>query len=269
MALVLASCTLPYAGSDAVPSSLSKYADAAAFLLPGFESYAFYTLPSEDGPLQEGAETNDRPVRFARCGSDFEAPHGAGIGPYRGVEVFDWGPFGIGDETPAGEACTIAEVPAWHQRSAEDPKTGKAVETWVAHVDDRFAVSSHHRELLAQALRRSGKLDQLLLPFASMPALPAQAESVFYLLPRPTDHTYWGRPVPIERMRIALSPDGRWRMWHRQPLPEQFTSFGADPHAQAVTTSENGWQITTIAWQIDWRAQWLLFEMFSGIAIFI
>ena len=261
--LVLVSCALTPSGEHSVPDSLRRYEEVASFLLPGYQSMMFYTLALDRGPATGG------PLLFARCGSDFQAPHGVGYGPYRGVEVLDLGPAGIVDETQAGEPSTIGGVPVWHLRPADGTRSGPAADTWIAHVDRRFLVMSHHRDLLESALRRSGRLDQLLLPFADLPALPADSESVVYLLPRPADRTYWGRPVPIERMRVSLCPAQRLRLWHRQPLPEQFTSCSQFAQLPPVTTTVEGWQVTMIELQVDAGMRCLLLDILSGVAIFI
>ncbi len=265
MVLLLTSCALSPSGGHSVPSSLRRYDEVAAFLLPGYQSLAFYTLP-----LDGDSETPGQVALCGRCGSDFQAPRGVGYGPYLGVEVLDFGPSGIGDDDrPAGLPTTIGGVPAWHLPSTDEPGAEPAPESWVAQVDRRFVVTSYHRELLELALQRSGRLDRLLLPFASLPALPPDSESVVYLLPRPTDQTYWGRPVPIEIMSATLSPQQRLRLWHRQPLPEQFTDWSTHAQRPPVTTSEGGWQVTTIDLRIDATMRWLLLDMLSGLAIFI
>jgi hypothetical protein len=130
-------------------------------------------------------------------------------------------------------------------------------------------VASCDRDLLELALQRSGRLDRLLMPFAILPALPADSESVVYLLPRPRDRTYWGRPVPIEMMRASLSSEQQLRLWHRQPLPEQFISWSDYAQAPPRTTSEDGWQVTTLDLHVDATMRWLLLDLLSGLAIFI
>lgn len=264
MVLALASCALSPAVAHPVPASLRRYEEVASFLLPGFQSLALCTLPPDEDSTAGG-----RVALLARCGSDFQAPRHVGYGAYRGVEVIDFGPSGIGAETPRGDLVNVGGVPVWQLCSTDEPRTEHSVDTWVAHVDRRFVVITHHRELLEMALQRSGRLDQLLQPFASLPALPADAESVVCLLPRPSDHSYWGRPVPIERMRAALSPEHRLQLWHRQPLPEQFTAWSAYAKGPPATTSEHGWQVTTIDLQPDPTMRSLLLDLLSGLAIFI
>lgn len=264
LVLMLASCALPPSSENSVPSSLRRYRDVASFLLPGYPSIAFYTLP-----LDGVSATSVQVALCARCGSDFQAPDGVGYGPYRGVEVLDFGPSGIGDDKPAGNPITIGGSPAWHLPASDRPGSKPTADSWVAHVDGRFSVASCDRDLLELALQRSGRLDRLLMPFASLPALPPDSESVVYLLPRPTDRTYWGRPVPIEMMRATLSSEQRLRLWHRQPLPEQFTSWSAYAQVPPATTSEDGWQVTTMDLHVDPTMRWLLLDLLSGLAIFI
>jgi hypothetical protein len=58
------------------------------------------------------------------------------------------------------------------------------------------------------------------------------------------------------------------RLYHRQPLPEQFT-FVQFATAPPATTSNDGWQITTIDLRVDDTARMLILEMLFGLAIFI
>jgi hypothetical protein len=261
---LLAACTSLPSNETSVPTSLRRFEEAASFLLPGHQSLAFYTLPLDDAPATPGLV-----VLCARCGMDFQPPRGVGYGAFLGVEVMDFGSSGLDGAKPAGEPTTIGGVPVWHLRSTDTPQPERTPDSWVAHVDGRFVVSSHDREQIELALQRSGRLEQLLIPFASLPALPPDSESVIYLLPRPTDRTYWGRPVPIELMRASLSPENRLQLWHRQPLPEPFTSWSTYAHGPPTTISDNGWLVTTMDLQIDVTLRWLLLETISGLAIFI
>lgn len=245
-----------------MPVALRPYADAARFLLPGFSSVSLSTHE-----LDEAGPNGQKFSRRAFCGSDFERPGGVGVGRFRGIEVADWGPAGLDGGRPEGEpAATIRGVAVWHTH--EEHYDGNVTDLWIAWVDDRFIVSSHHRDLLERSLARTGDLATLLQPFAALNVMPAEADGAVCLLPRPEDHTYWGRPVPIETTVVALCGN-RLTLFHREPLPPEFLALSR-PGAPPTTTSRDPWQVTEILLRADdptWY--WLIVHVLSGLAIFI
>lgn len=202
--LAFASCA-----SAPLPEALLPYEDAARFLLPGFRTVALSTHEFEDP-----APNRQMFFRRAFCGRDFERPGGVGIGSYRGIEVMDFGPAGLGGARPdAAPAASFAGVDVFHTHSRH--RDGNVVDEWFAWVDDRFSVSSHHRELLERSLARGAELTTLLQPFAALSDLPGDATGAVCLLARPEDQTYWGeagadrddgrRAVPGEPARVRPS----------------------------------------------------------------
>jgi len=125
-------------------------------------------------------------------------------------------------------------------------------------------VSSHYRELLEQSLARTGDLAMLLQPFAALNVLPDDANGAVCLLARPEDHTYWGRPVPIETTVVALCGN-RFVLFHREPLPHEFLALSGTDAPPATT--RDGWQVTEAP--IGSLPYMLVVLALSGLAIFI
>src|SRR5436190_2393939 len=210
-------------------------------------------------------------------GSDFERPRGLGWGPYRGVEVLDFGAGGLRHHEPVSDAATetIAGIPVWHHVDDAPPTGGEArdyqipAERWEARVDDRFCVWSRDRALLVQTLARTGTLADLLRPFPAVHAMPSDVDSVVCTLPRPTDETYWGRMVPVETVVSCVYPT-RVLFFHRQPLPKQYVGVERVGSATRPRTSRDGeWTVTErdVDMAGPWRA--ILIDSLFGLAIFI
>jgi len=269
VAFVLAGCAAVPPASPTVPAGLRPYADVARFLLPGSSSVAFSVHELHSERAAPGAT---RVARRAFCGSDFEPTQGFGYGRYHGIEVWDFGAGGLRGEQPEGEpAASIGGVLVWH--GAEERRPDYVVETWICHVDDRFVVSSHDRDLLERALARTGDVTELLRPFAAVQLLPEDADSVVCLQPRHEDRNrYWvGRPIPTETTVAGIcGAPPSLLLFHRQPLPAQFVSFGsAYADSPPVTTSRDGWQVTTMVLRVDATERMLLVQLLSGLDIFI
>lgn len=259
-ALALAGCAGVAPSGTEVPKPLQRYAEAASFLLPGFESVALYTETA-------WATEPEQRVLVAFCGSDFEAPVGVGYGRYRGIEVIDFGPSGVPEQPIPGVRTSIGDVPVFHHRHEVRPD--HVVETWIALVEDRFVVTSHQRDLLQLALRRAGRLDELLRPFAAISMLTEDAESVVCLLPRPI-RTAWDRLVPIEPMVVSLSASLCLRLYHRDPLPEPLATWTIGwSSAPPTTTTADGWRLTSSDLRLEPPGRTLLLLLLTGRSIFI
>ncbi|MEQ1633021.1 MAG: hypothetical protein ABL997_11660, partial [Planctomycetota bacterium] len=82
LCLLLAACASSPPPEAPLPPPLLAFSEAAAFLLPGHQSYAFLRMPNfDDAGTQVGFEM------VAMCGSDFQSPRGLGVGAFRGVSV--------------------------------------------------------------------------------------------------------------------------------------------------------------------------------------
>lgn len=263
---LLAGCS----STGPVPGALQPYTDAASFLLPGCSSLLFRT-----GELDADAARGEgtRACLVARCGSGFEPSKGVGYGPYRGLEVLDFGAGGAPNPAqfePGEPSTPIAGIPVWSapysSRSADTARTFTAV------VDDRFVVWSHDRELLAAALARTGDLAALLQPFAAVHLLPDDAESIVCALPRP-DTANWGRPTPSEPT-VSFFRRGPWRfcVLHERPLPPDGYADPAswcDPRTR-TTVRLRPWLLTEAVVVDDsasLRELWT--DFLFGLAIFI
>jgi hypothetical protein len=248
--LALAACA-----SAPLPEALLPYADAARFLLPGQQSRLFHreAVAGDDDP------ENPVSAPVASCGSDFAPPMHVGSGPFRGVTVWDLGAGGLAGaragraaviyslQPPRIEAAAaIAGCPVWHE-----PATGQRSATWCAHVEDRFVVWSYDRDDLTAALARPGQLAELLRPFATVHALPADAESIVCALPRPEPKrsvAAWltgGAPTPAEPTVSCFRP-APWRLlvWHKRPLPEMY-ALPFQRLGGSTATPAGEWTVTT------------------------
>lgn len=149
---------------------------------------------------------------------------------------------------------------------------GTSVRIWRAHVDDRFAVWSHHRELLIQSLARTGVLADLLRPFPAVQALPDDADHVVCALPRRDDQAYWGRPLPIEPTVTCFRSEP-WRLLvlHGQPLPQQYADTARALGPTTTTVPDGPWLMTVNVQQSsgDDVMRSLVAELLFGLAIFI
>jgi hypothetical protein len=272
-ALLLGACTgAPEPAGDAapeVPRALLPFAAACAFLPVGFHSLSFDRFDAGSAP-------GSRPCLRARVGSDFQQPQGIGVGAFRGVEVLDFG----GDGLPSEESLEL--VPPTH-RSSTEGITGVAVrhrpaedypcvmERWVARLDDRFVVTASDRALMARALLRSGRLDELLRPFAALRELPDDVVDVVCALPRPGDRSYWGRPIPIEPTVAWVQPAPlRLVFHHRQPLPPYYLPLPEQlPNAKPASSRRGEWIVTSYSLADDPMAGRLAVELLFGLAIAI
>jgi len=221
-----------------VPPVLQPFTEAAQFLAPGFQSYEFAI---EDEPDFTSEVEHYLRVVIARSGSDFQKPKDLGAGRCRGVEVRDYGAVRV--SVPWYEAGEPTEhidgVPVWLGKG-DGVRFDRSEPLWVAVVDARVHVSSQDRDLLEAALRRRGRLDEIVRPFAAIAFVPADAQRVLCLLPRPGDSAYWNRPIPIEPMVVAFCPEKRLLMFHRQPLPLEFR---ADPKNVVASRRIDDWTI--------------------------
>lgn len=255
--------------SPAVPVAMRPFVAAAQFLAPGSSSYLFATC---DEPDFTSEVEHWLPVVIARSGSDFQKPKDLGAGRCRGVEVRDYGAARVAIPWyEAGEPTThIAGVPVWLDKG-DATNFDREEPLWTAIVEARFHVRTPDRDLLEAALRRTGRLDEIVRPFAPVALLPADAQRVVCLLPRPEDSGYWSRPIPIEPMVVALCATNRLLMFHRQPLPPHFA--GADTVVASRTVASRTVEGSTVD---EWKwvppsPAWdqLLFPHFFGLAIFV
>lgn len=231
---VLGACS---AAPDPVPAALQKFTEVAQFLAPGFESYSFAI---DEEPDFTSEVEHHLHVVIARSGSDFQKPKDLGVGRCRGVEVRDYGMVRVPKPWwEAGEPTThIDGVPVWlgkgdaYAFDREEP-------LWTAIVDARFHVRSPDRDQLEAALRRTGRLEEIVRPFSPVALVPADAVRILCLLPRPEDSAYWSRPIPIEPMVIVLCPERRTLWFHHMPLPPGFLG-----HQHVVATrTVDGWTV--------------------------
>lgn len=248
LCLLLGACAASPEPEIPVPAPLSAFSEMAAFLLPGHQSYAFLRMPElDDTGTQIGSELS------AMCGSDFRSPRGIGVGAFRGVTVSESkGPEP--DEQESGtEQLTLGGIPVWH-RPEDTGMSGYAPEAWWAHADGRFTVHTNQRRELELALKRSTRIQDLLAPFADMPPLPLDTESVIYLYARPQNRNLFGAPYATERMRISFGADRRMRICHRR-LFSSALDFIPNPQnsgtPQFTIQQENGWKVTTAKEPVD------------------
>jgi len=169
-------------------------------------------------------------------------------------------------EPPVGEPDQpIGQTAIWRDRTVR--RDGAVIHTFVAHVEERFIVWSHDRELLARALGRPGELSTLIRPFAAVRLIPRDADAVACLLFRPGDELrFWGRLIPRETTVVA-GCGRRIMLFHREQLPEGFLEM----FALAVppsTTSRDGWLVSELTVSADVHLE-LLWLCLAGLAIFM
>lgn len=275
LACTFAACAS--APSPRVPRAFERFADACQFVPPDMLSFSF--LEEELDPEAAGLPaTAAQRMLVLRAGRDFEPPVTYGYGKYRGVQVMDFGPGGGAPYARLEKgppSTTIAGVPVCFQPGkAERPYIAPQ---WSAWVDNRFLVISSERETLAKALARTGRIDRILEPFASVRELGDDAADITCVLPRPGDQSYLGRFVPTEPVVAAVLPDP-WRLvvFHRQPLPpecaELFDTIGSA--AKRSSHELRTWTVTEVPLQkagllgLDVTGR-LVLDLLFGLAIMI
>ena len=174
--LLLSACASPptSTGDDA----LSRFAVLLPFVPAGMQSYWF----SDARGLEQNRLEPD--VLQVRAGRDFEAPHLAHVGAHAFVEV-SWReptatPPGRDEYLDLEVAEPIAGTPTFFASGA---RTG--VRNVLAFVGDGITVRASTRELLAEALQRSGDRKRLLRSLPAPALLSPHAREILLLLPRP------------------------------------------------------------------------------------
>lgn len=266
LCLLLAACAASPRPEAPVPEPLQAFVEAATFLLPGHQSYAFLRMPKiDDTGKQVGFELR------AMCGSDFQSPKGIGAGSFRGVTVRESLDLRGGEQDSAAEQVTIGGMPVRHTPERSDDSR-YSPESWSARVDGRFAVGCNRREEIELALERRTRIRDLLAPFADMPPLPLDTQSVIYLHARLQNMNLFGAPYATERIRIAVGADRRVRVWHRLPLRgflDMVLDYESLDSPQVATTEENGWKVTTTVNPVEAMIIPLFLIHSFGLEIFI
>lgn len=278
--LAFAACTsVPQAP---VPRALARFADACQFVPPDMLSFSFREAEL-DPELFGLPATTPRRMLHVRAGRDFAAPASHGYGSYRGVAITDFGAGGLSGYAACEDSApttAIAGIPVWFtpERNGDGQAASSyAAASWRACVDDRYLITSSTRDTLSKALERTGRLDQLLSPFAALRDLADDAEDIVCVLPRPGDQTYWGRVVPIEPVVTAVRPaPRRLQAFHLQPLPPQYHGVFefVGGRSQRTSSRVGPWLVTEVPIAEDTPPYTTLtgglaFDALFGLAIFI
>ena len=261
--LLLGACV--GSAADGMPDAMRRYEEAAQFLAPGYESYAF----AVEGEFDFTSEAESYLyVVVARSGSDFQKPKGLGAGRCRGVEVRDYGTQQVPKpwRTAGAPTAHIDGVPVWLDKG-DGVNFDREEPLWTAVVDSRFHVRSHDRDQLEAALLRAGSLDAIVAPFAPVAFVPPDALRVICLRPRRADGSDGNRPVPIEPMVVALCPEMRLLLFHRLPLP---AGFGVHAKQTVASRAIEGWTVDEIVFEEKapaWSRLW--FAQVFGLSFFL
>jgi hypothetical protein len=204
LALLLgAGCAVSRGG---LAPALEPYLAAGRFVPSGMQSFTC----ERNAPIfvQEVAV----PI-FVSAGRAFEPPGDVGFGPSRTIWIADH-----------GRAAAAARDRCLHERRVETVRVAdrdclhvtavaREGDIWCATIDDRFVLWATHPDLLAEALARTGDLEQALAPFGDLSFVPVDATRVMFLLPR-------GRAP-----RWALASPTRPTMFALRSVPGLVTMF--------------------------------------------
>jgi len=261
--MLLGACASSPDNLDSVPVALRPYADAAQFLPPGFQSYAF----GIDVIYYAGEPDRHRTVLAAKAGSDFEHGHS------RSVKVLDFGPDGLKSyfkTDPGPPKESIHGVPVWFR----GPVMSSVIlgeSHWWTLVAGRYWIESHDHDVLEQSLARPGNLADVLRPFPRVADIPDDADHVVCLSARPADQAKPERRASVETMVVASSMRSRRLVaFHQRPLPQEFTKPLTLYWESPVPSSEThgDWTRTEFLLRQGVSVQ-LLFDAFFGYGIYL